>query len=593
MSYRILFSIFIVCNLLFSRVALAEEFEWSAHMQITPASITSSDFELSEPQIRVLLENTGTRAWNSQAEKLFISYHLRDEHGNLIRYDNKRFAVPNLAPSQKISLNLTIPTPDDLPADLHGKRLRLDFDMVREGINWFSQVNPGNHFPEISMIVDEKSLASLRSEAAMQKARDLEVGVKAIDLATSLAFYTVRKAEHTFVMPSGRFTVLTAGAAYPEAWIRDCATGVRAAYLVIGDAAARGCASLHMLRQRNDGYVNDWVDSAGRVDKNTVESDQESSLVIAVSDYIASTKNFAFLNEKIENKPVVEHLERALSYVWLTERDPATGLVKNGHTIDWGDVSIDGSDQSAIYLKHNSHLVVGIYANAMYALAIRDYIDLVSKSVSPDDGNIELWQKRLTVLRHSIVANLWSPERGYFLMHKDLTPVVLPVNENDMFAMGGNAIAIEAGLATPEMAGRIFDVALRMKEKFDAPTISGVLYPPYPDGVYKHPAVTHPFQYQNGGAWDWFGLRLVSDMIKNGRTVDACKSLDEIATKVVRNRTFSEWDAQDGRPMGSKDYLGAAAEYISAIEDLRNYDTRLDRGTKPVRARRNLCASLH
>uniref|UniRef100_UPI00260ECC24 hypothetical protein n=1 Tax=Pseudomonas sp. TaxID=306 RepID=UPI00260ECC24 len=253
----------------------------------------------------------------------------------------------------------------------------------------------------------------------------------------------------------------------------------------------------------------------------------------------------------------------------------------------------DKSTQSAIYLNSNSYLVVGIYTNAMYALAIRDYIDLTSKNISPSSNNVKLWQERLRALKHNIVTNLWSQERGYFLMHKDLTPIDLPINEDEMFPMGGNAVAIEAGLTTPEMANRIFDIALQMKEKFKSPTISGVLYPPYPDGVYKHPAVTHPFQYQNGGAWDWFGLRLVSDMLKNGRAVDACKSLNEISVKIVRNGTFSEWDAQDGQAMGSKDYLGAAAEYISAMVRLDAYIAKQNRAAKQLVTAQDLCTSLH
>src|ERR1700756_934080 len=59
---------------------------------------------------------------------------------------------------------------------------------------------------------------------------------KPIDAANSVAFSTVERAKNVYVTPAGSFTVLTAGAGYSQAWIRDCATGVRAAYMVIGDA---------------------------------------------------------------------------------------------------------------------------------------------------------------------------------------------------------------------------------------------------------------------------------------------------------------------------------------------------------------------
>jgi hypothetical protein len=592
MKSRILPIILVIHGFLLPRVVLAKPLEWSAQMEAHPTSITSNGFDLVQPEVKILLKNTGTQAWDSKNEKLRLTYHVYDDRGNVVRYDNQRFDAPNLKPLQQAWLD--VPLPSDLPPDPRRKSVRFDFDLVREGLNWFSLANPANHFPKVSLVTNEISLSELRAEPAMRKSLDLSVGIKSIDLATSLAYFTVERAKKVYVMPSGRFTVLTAGAGYSQAWIRDCATGVRAAYLVVGDAAARDCASLHMLKQRDDGYVNDFIDSAGKVDKTTVEADQESSLVIAVSDYVDITKKSGFLDKKINRESVIEHLHAALNYVWVNERDSKTGLVKSGHTIDWGDVSIDGADQSAVYLNKNSHLVVGIYTNAMYALAIRDYINLISKCDQTDNGNIKLWKERLDVLKRSIVANLWSSERGYFLMHRNLTPISLPVNEDDMFAMGGNAVAIEAGITTPEMTNSIFDTALHMKEKFNAPTISGVLYPPYPDGVYKHPSVVHPFEYQNGGAWDWFGLRLISDMLENGRAVDACKALNEIATKVVRNRTFSEWDARDGRAMGSKDYMGAASEYISAVVQFKEYAEKQRNFLDGQRiAGSDPCASLH
>jgi hypothetical protein len=46
-------------------------------------------------------------------------------------------------------------------------------------------------------------------------------------------------------------------------------------------------------------------------------------------------------------------------------------------------------------------------------------------------------------------------------------------------------------------------------------------------------------------------------------------ALHQIAAKVVRNGTFSEWDRLDGSAEGSRDYLGAAGQYIAAIAEMR------------------------
>ena len=429
----------------------------------------------------------------------------------------------------------------------------------------------------------------VREEPTPQQAKALATGIDDIDIATALAFQVLHRSTKTFNTPLGQLTALTAGAAYPQSWIRDCATGIGAAYLVLGDAAAKGCIVLHLLDQRDDGYVNDWVDTKGGKDKNTVEADQESSLVIAVAEYVDNSRNTPFLASKINDVSVLDRLGRALDYVWVHRRDPATGLVTSGHSIDWGDVSIEQGGQKAIYLRPQSHLVAGIYTNAMYAIAIRDYRRLLAAHGSASKDRSKQWAGRLRLLADKINKYLWNEAMGYFVMHRHVTPLDLPTDETAMFALGGNAVAIEAGLANEKQVDRIIGSALRLKDQYHAATVSGVLYPPFPDGVYRHPMVHRPFQYQNGGLWDWFGLRLVGTMFKTGHARTGCRSLEEIADKVVRNKTFSEWDDLDGRAEGSKDYLGAAGEYVAAVKELNSYVSRERRHT-PSFSARELCA---
>lgn len=71
--------------------------------------------------------------------------------------------------------------------------------------------------------------------------------------------------------------------------------------------------------------------------------------------------------------------------------------------------------------------------------------------------------------------------------------------------------------------------------------------------------VTIPIQVADvGGLWDWFRLRLLRVMFKNGYKAEARHTMHEIATKIVRNKTFSEWDVRDGTSQRSRDYQGAA-----------------------------------
>ena len=88
--------------------------------------------------------------------------------------------------------------------------------------------------------------------------------------------------------------------------------------------------------------------------------------------------------------------------------------------------------------------------------------------------------------------------------------------EQDMFYMGGTAVAAQAGLMTDE---EILSAANAMEENVQSVkqagghmTIGLTIYPPYPTG-------TTPFdvyEYQNGGDWTWFGARMIKVLIQQG-----------------------------------------------------------------------------
>jgi len=581
--------VFAVTFVILSRIANcadATAYEWSAQISVQPALISSDEFDLESPSFRVSVKNTGTRAWHTASERLSLSYHLRaaTDSGSG-RFDNARFALADLQPGQSDEVN--VPIPPDLR--MTSGKFILAFDIVREDVAWFATRNAAHRFPETVVDLHRGSLAELREKPALQKAKALAVGIGDIDLATSLAFFTLYKSPRGFRTPLGNLTALTAGATYPQSWIRDCATGVAAAYLALGNSAARDCIVLQLLHQADDGSVNDWVDGDGKADKNTVESDQESSLVIAAGQYIAISADTAFLRSRINGVTVLDRLGRALDYVWTLRRDAETGLVLSGHTIDWGDVSIEASGRKALYLGPQSPRVVGVYTNAMYAIAIRDYLRLRAIHGADRQHRDARWTNRLHLLRSNMSKYLWNETKGYFVMHRHITPLNLPTDESAMFALGGNAVAIEAGVATTEQADRIVGNALRLQSQYHAATISGVLYPPFAEGVYPHPLLRKPFQYQNGGLWDWFGLRLVRAMFGTDHAAAACTALAQIAAKVARNKTFSEWDDLDGRAEGSPDYLGAAGQYVAAVRELNSYVAR-ERRLAPSFSARDLCA---
>ena len=72
--------------------------------------------------------------------------------------------------------------------------------------------------------------------------------------------------------------------------------------------------------------------------KNTVETDQESSLIQAVYKYIAVTGDSTILEEEINGKTILERLEFALGFVMNFRFNKDYGLVWGPATADWGDV---------------------------------------------------------------------------------------------------------------------------------------------------------------------------------------------------------------------------------------------------------------
>jgi hypothetical protein len=136
-----------------------------------------------------------------------------------------------------------------------------------------------------------------------------------------------------------------------------------------------------------------------------------------------------------------------------------------------------------------------------------------------------------------------------------------------MFALGGNTEAVISGLAGPDRARRIIAAAIARQEAFKMPTIGASLLPPYPKGFFKHPMVDDPYEYQNGGLWDWFAGKLIRTMFDHGYSSSARAKLLEIARKNIAGNGLSEWDAPDGRGRGSSVFAGSAGSLALALAE--------------------------
>ena len=365
-----------------------------------------------------------------------------------------------------------------------------------------------------------------------------------------------------------------AGSTYPQIWIRDAATIIPAARFFYGAPYLFTAVLEHLALQKPNGEIEDWFDRAGTADKNTTESDQETSAVLAAGQ-ITDLIGAAWLRQNVNGKAVLDRLEDALAFVHRERFDRSLGLVKGAHTIDWGDVEMEEPDQRAIHMGPGSHWTAGIYNQSQFYAACLEMADLWRRSGSP--AKSAPWAERAAAVKAAADRLLWQESKGFYRVHVHITPLSHAFDEDAMFAMGGNAEAILSGLASAEKARRIFAAALSRRKEFGVSTISGVLLPPYPRGAFAHPMVDEPFEYQNGGQWDWFGGKLVLAMFREGAADEAAGELLAIAGKDAAHGGLFEWDAPDGAGRGSARFSGSAGSLARALIE-GYYGIELTRG---------------
>lgn len=368
----------------------------------------------------------------------------------------------------------------------------------------------------------------------------------------------------SFAGKSGPVTAFSAGSAYPEIWIRDAATIIPAAryYSPAGDILS-GLEEILSFQDR-DGGLPDWIDSRGRSDKNTTETDQEASAVLAAAQAVAICGP-DWLKKPVGGRSVLDRLDAALAFVLEHRFDGGRGLVMGAHTIDWGDVGLKDAGRTAVYVDSDTRWTCDIYDQSMFYGAAAALSGMLRA-----DGRREradFWMKRAEAVREAADRLLWQEDRGFYRVHIHLDSLVHPFDEDDMFALGGNTQAIVSGLAGEQKARRIIRTALDRQDEFRMPTIGATLLPPYPKDTFRHPMVDEPFEYQNGGQWDWFAGRLVRAMFDHGFSAAAKDKLLQIARVNIAAGGLHEWTAPDGSGRGSAAFAGSAGSLALAVAE--------------------------
>jgi 4-amino-4-deoxy-L-arabinose transferase-like glycosyltransferase len=378
-----------------------------------------------------------------------------------------------------------------------------------------------------------------------------------------------------------------AGAQYPQIWLRDSASLLPVTRHYYPIEYLTSWIEEHLAVQEASGSVFDWIASGDRgrfaewapearnvrvapgltiaADKNTSAADQEASLVNAVSEVYETTGDRRWLQKPIRGRSILDRCDAALSYVLRERLDARTGLVANALTADWGDVSPTYPDQRAIYSDGRTPLAVGLYTNAQFQRAAGDLaglLDAAGRSMRAD-----FWRAQAERTRSAIHETLWSEERGFFRLHRIVTPERAPgfPDDSHVFALGGHAVALLGSIATPTQASRILRAAEERRLENGLDTVAATLVPPYPAGTFRHPMMAEPWQYQNGGQWDWWAGRYILAEFQADHAEQAEAHLRQLAQRIGRAGGFYEWNNRDGKGQGSPSYAGSAAAVADAV----------------------------
>lgn len=374
-----------------------------------------------------------------------------------------------------------------------------------------------------------------------------------------------------------------AGSGYSQIWARDMNTFIEVACEETNQTDIRNAILLFFaLQQPNDEMIDGYVlkpdftwydnhpyyadaapDHVGF--KNTVETDQESSLIQIVGKYIRKTGDTSILREDVAGRTVLERMDDMVDYLMRERYSEQYGLLFGAMTADWGDVQ--PNDDFGCDMNELSSRAIDVYDNAMFLIAL-DYL----QEMTDDASLLKKWKGIHEQIAQHVRKYLWDAERKKFIPHLYIDPSPIPAgfDENQIHYHGGTAVAIEAGLLSKEEIAVVNAQMLENVRLSGMPSIGLTLYPTYPEGFFRG-GMAKPYVYQNGGDWTWFGGRMIQQLVANGFVEEAYDEIRPMIDRVIKNQGFFEWYGMGGVPSGSGHFKGSAGVLAKAIEMMNDW----------------------
>lgn len=376
--------------------------------------------------------------------------------------------------------------------------------------------------------------------------------------------------------------LFSAGTSYSEIWIRDFNTFLKGSLQVRPKEEVKNALLMFFKIQGQDGNIVDGVVEATKATggydyrhsdllpgwaahKNTVETDQESSLVQAVKKYIEVTNDRSILTEVIGGKSVLQRMEDAFSYIRKERWSVKHGLVTGATTVDWGDVQPETG--WGVSINDKTKMAIDIYDNAMYVIAIHDFLAMAPKGYK----TVENWKNVADDIKKNVRIHLWMKDAQKYRPHLYLngSPFSKNFDEDKILYTGGSICAILADFNTPAEVAAINKQIVAAAKKEKHATIGITVYPPYP--VEEFPNMP-AYQYQNGGDWTWFGGRMMPALMNYGMVNEAYQELLPMVDRTIAKKGFFEWyDVRNGEPKGSGEFRGEAGVLYDAIALLKKW----------------------
>lgn len=374
-----------------------------------------------------------------------------------------------------------------------------------------------------------------------------------------------------------------AGSGYSQIWARDMNTFIVTALEETSKEEVKGAILVFFaLQQKNDEMVDGYVlkkdftwndDTPYYSDndpkhvgfKNTVETDQETSLIQLVGKYVKKTGDTSILSEQIAGLTVLTRMERMIRYLLKERYNKSYGLLYGAMTADWGDVQ--PNDDFGCDWNNLSDEAIDVYDNAMLIIAL-NYL----QEMTTDKNQITQWKELQKSVKANVRKHLWDEKRKKFIPHiyPGKSPVPAGFDENNIHYHGGTAVAIEAGLLSKDEIAIVNKQMVENVKLSGMPSIGLTIYPTYPEGLFRG-GMSKPYIYQNGGDWTWFGGRMIQQLIANGFVKEAYEEVRPMIDLVIKNHGFYEWYGKGGVPSGSGKFKGSAGVLSKSITQFKDW----------------------